>query len=323
MNLKIDSSLVINRLRVIATLLVVVGHATRMFSPQSLYHDSIPENILLTRITDLIYSFHMPLFFLISGFVYGICLDKGGVYDTFFRFIKKKGYRLILPYLFWGIAYVAPVMVCLSLTSMPYHKFVYGGILLGLDCRHLWFLLSLFEIFVGTQALVVLSKRIGLSTTISILIILAIAFGFRYLPDKSGILQFSSTCEYFIYFACGLAFFLAKRSQGSLWEYIIFAISCLLLFISLGVTGSVCLLISLLLALLIPLEAIPGFQQIKLNSMGIYILHPMMLYTIFNHYIISFSPFLFVSFAIVLVTLLSLFGSILLRKCKLAFLLGE
>lgn len=209
MNIAFDESKVLNRLRVIATLLVVIGHATRMFTAQGVYHDSIQENLILTKITGIIYSFHMPLFFLISGYVYGICLNKGGVYNSFLPFIKKKSQRLLLPYYFWGILYVAPIMVCLSITTLPYHTFVYQGIVLGLNCRHLWFLFTLFEIFVVVHVLVLTSKKFGFFL-VAIPVLLSIAFVIRYIPNVPRTFQLASFCDYSFYFVCGLAIYAIK-----------------------------------------------------------------------------------------------------------------
>lgn len=45
-----------------------------------------------------IYSFHMPLFFILSGMVF-----NGEKYNTFFAFFKRKFYTLICPYFFYYI----------------------------------------------------------------------------------------------------------------------------------------------------------------------------------------------------------------------------
>lgn len=61
-------------MRAIGAILVIVGHA-------------VPYKIL----GNFIYSFHMPLFFFVSGFVY----KKKTIMQT----IIKKGRYLIIPYL--------------------------------------------------------------------------------------------------------------------------------------------------------------------------------------------------------------------------------
>lgn len=52
----------------------------------------------------LIYSFHMPLFFFISGVTYGMKpMDKK---EEFSVFAKKKAKGLLIPYFFWSVALI-------------------------------------------------------------------------------------------------------------------------------------------------------------------------------------------------------------------------
>lgn len=67
----------------IAIILVVVGHYTYSHSPE-----------LFTKIVDVIYLFHMPLFMFASGFLYQ-ATKKPIPYATF---IRRKFTRLMIPY---------------------------------------------------------------------------------------------------------------------------------------------------------------------------------------------------------------------------------
>ena len=108
-----------------AILLVVMGHTIAWnFSDRNivLFENNQPDNIRIAGlIFQFIYSFHMPLFFLISGFFSykETCILK--------KQLRKKTISYFVPYLFSGII-------------------LYG--FFGGDAFGYWFLLSLFELSV-------------------------------------------------------------------------------------------------------------------------------------------------------------------------------
>lgn len=316
----------LDRLRVVAIILVIVGHATRMFTVNGVYAGTIPSISFFETATRIIYSFHMPLFFLLSGYVYGICIEKGKIYDSFIPFLKKKALRLLVPYYFWGIAYVAPIMLVLGLTPFSYINFVKNGILLSSDCRHLWFLFVLFLMFAIVQSCRLLIKR-NMNPQAEwggvLIISIFLATILRYAPIIHSIpfLQISSLCTYLMYFLIGLGFYKNKTAKkyGVCLKFI-----CLLsLFFGLGLDGSVSLIVVLILCLFIPFEKIIVFTALMKNALGIYILHPIMLYVIFYFYNSSFNPYLFCVLAIAVVTELSYICCGILHKFKFDILLGE
>lgn len=81
----------LDELRGFAILLFVLGHIYLPFTQLG----------TLYPVAEAIYSFHMPLFFFISGYLCEMTnrLDVLG----FSKFIKKKFIALIVPYLFWLI----------------------------------------------------------------------------------------------------------------------------------------------------------------------------------------------------------------------------
>ena len=89
-----------------------------------------------------IHAFHMPIFFVISGFFY-----KSSTM-TFFEFIKKHTKKLLLPYLFWALLF----LLIDNYTSIGYHYGIKNGlysILLFNNNRMpiagaLWFLTSFY-----------------------------------------------------------------------------------------------------------------------------------------------------------------------------------
>ena len=80
----------INYIKGIAILLVFIGHAaTSSFLERPYFYEFIVQ---------LIYSFHMPLFFLVSGFLSYKVIDMN-LKENYFNFVKAKFYRLAVPFL--------------------------------------------------------------------------------------------------------------------------------------------------------------------------------------------------------------------------------
>ena len=117
--------LYMDALKGFAILLVVMGHTIAWnFSDRAivLFENNQPNNIrIVGLIFQFIYSFHMPLFFLISGFFSykETCILK--------KQLKKKTVSYFVPYLFSGVIIYS----------------LFGGNDFGY-----WFLLSLFELSV-------------------------------------------------------------------------------------------------------------------------------------------------------------------------------
>lgn len=124
----------IDNAKFIGIFLVVLGHLP------------IPEYAI-----NFIYSFHMPLFFFISGYLYDV-----KKYDTFLKFLKHRSKQLLVPYvsfnvityLFWlfvgrkfGNDSSADISVLTPIIGMFYGTDT-GNYLI--HCGSLWFLPCLF-----------------------------------------------------------------------------------------------------------------------------------------------------------------------------------
>ena len=78
-------------LRAFAISLVCWGHCIQVF-----HHDN---SYWSNPVWELIYSFHMPLFFFVSGYFLKNSVKK----LSFFAFLKKKIIVLLIPYFSWQI----------------------------------------------------------------------------------------------------------------------------------------------------------------------------------------------------------------------------
>ena len=157
-------------LKVIATILVVIGHSTILYnsSTHPEQDTSIPQ-----LITSGIYLFHMPLFMALSGAIYEVGRQRGK-YLEFSSFAFDKVKRLLIPYLFVGLCFLIPATIFWSTSNQD--PLSVNKLLLGHGCRHLWYLLALFEIFVfhwiaqkaGLQNFILLFGAILLSILFSL-----------------------------------------------------------------------------------------------------------------------------------------------------------
>ena len=81
-NKELNRNVSIDIAKGIGIILMVVGHS------------SVPDYI-----RHYIYIYHMPLFFIVAGYLFNYEKWKGKI----FKFSKKKAERLIIPYLFMSI----------------------------------------------------------------------------------------------------------------------------------------------------------------------------------------------------------------------------
>jgi fucose 4-O-acetylase-like acetyltransferase len=146
-------------MRAVLTLLVIIGHCTFISIKTNFGgidyqepllslggHLSITQYIL-TFIKDVIYKFHMPAFFALSGILYGRQY-RIGKNNSLSRLFKSKLKRLILPY-----------FICWLLWNIPLKYYSNYYLPIQNDCKkmlwqminpyqvHLWYLSSLFFVF--------------------------------------------------------------------------------------------------------------------------------------------------------------------------------
>ena len=98
-------------LKVLAIILVVIGHITVLYTPQGAF-DDIQVNSTMSFLTNGIYLFHMPLFIALSGAIFMLSANKGK-YNSFRPFIINKTKRIIIPYLFIGTCCLLPTLMFL------------------------------------------------------------------------------------------------------------------------------------------------------------------------------------------------------------------
>ncbi len=128
-------------LTLFAMTLVVIGHS------------DIDKQFTELWIFRWVYTFHMPLFFFISGFLFCLTMPASKLQNTtFVSFIKKKAVRLLIPFLFINTVIFIIKSVAINDTSMMKHpqsldwqSFIDATFFHPIG--FMWFLPALFMIF--------------------------------------------------------------------------------------------------------------------------------------------------------------------------------
>lgn len=282
-------------LKALTVLLVILGHITVMYTADGVFH-CVAGSRLLVWLATYIYTFHMPVFFMLSGCVYGWGI-RAGKYRRAGSFLLKKTKRLLAPYLLFGVLLVVPVVRLCGLSELTVPQGWLHDILLAVQPRHLWYVLVLFEIFLLTVPLRGLCEKHPGFVMLASLAVYAAAE--LLIPAKStNYLQYQNLLKFQPYFFFGVLLdhdfdTLRKWTLRLKWLWILLPlIQALWLFVPetlvwlkvcFGLLGCVWMLCGAILLR----EYLPSLCESRiLKSLGdcgygIYLLHPMMVYAIF------------------------------------------
>lgn len=330
-----NKSLIYEQLKILTILFVIAGHCFAMYSPDGAIAVA-KESLLFELGTLVLYRFHVPCFFMVSGAIFALCL-KNRIYPDGKTFVKKKAFRLLLPYLIFGILVVPPVlMVCGLLEAEKAHTFLWS-LISGSGVRHLWYLYCLFLIFLLMWAL----RRFLIPQNAKkvLLVSFLVSLAFRsFSPQIFQYFQIANTFYYQFFFVCGIyldhyfeeitAILAAKKKY--LWlALLVLCCSAFADFWTLsGYVYALCgMTLSLWVAVWISRRAAAQNAVVVLvgkNSYGIYLFHAMIVYLIFYAFSsVAVFPVILVCAAF----FVSLFVSVLLaelcRRAGLGFVMGE
>jgi surface polysaccharide O-acyltransferase-like enzyme len=131
-----------NNLRIVATIAVVLLHVN---SPSMYQWGAIPyANWLFSDILNSLVRFCVPIFVMISG---ALNLTKGQDLVSFF---KRRFTKVIIPFAFWCVVYVAYVYFTAGGGNYLYR--LYEGVK-NVPFYHLWFLYTLIGLYLFTPIL--------------------------------------------------------------------------------------------------------------------------------------------------------------------------
>lgn len=194
----------ISVLQIIGPILVILGH--------SLNGNNIVMTDTFNKAAGLgkywymfskhwIYLFHMPLFFMISGYLLSYKNYLNG--KNYGSFVVQKFWRLVFPYLVWNIVFYVPKVYFQNLTN-DIMEISVAGIIKSFFFPmqniwgHTWFLVALFVLYLATP----IWERVcaGKKGKITMFVIGMILY---FVPINTGFLCFDSLRRYFIVFILG------------------------------------------------------------------------------------------------------------------------
>ncbi len=98
-NIKPQNLAWINNTKGLAIFFVILGHALVKLSNINIIDDVGRLNYIL----NIIYSIHIYTFFVVSGYLFNSSINQIYSHGYIFDFIRKKAYRLIIPYIIWSL----------------------------------------------------------------------------------------------------------------------------------------------------------------------------------------------------------------------------
>lgn len=329
-------SILYDQLKIITIFLVILGHCLIMFSAGGAIVVQ-QKSALLAYASTILYRFHIPCFFMVSGAIFALNLQKGK-YAVFSAFALKKAMRLLVPYLIFGVFAVLPtLMICGLLEPSRWYTFL-GNLFFGRDVRHLWYLYALFAVFLIFWCF----RRRLMEGDIRKVLVLSFVVSFicRSFPlSFSSYFQISNIGYYQFFFVWGI-FFHRYFDEilcyfRSHWYWLIVGgllllLSCFadLYTLSGYVYAAAGVMLSVALGWLFSRRE--GLQQNKWwrflirDSYGMYLFHPMIVYLIFygfSHRAVP--PVLLMLLAFVVSTASSFILTELCRKGHFGFVIGE
>ena len=223
-----------------AVLLVCIGHSLPL-------DNATGELPLISEIIhNILYSFHMPLFFAIAGFLFIYSMETKNYNVEFKEFIQKKIKKLIIPYFSIGtIAYLLKTFLFNSFAYRPSQPSLYFYLSSMFapennPDKYLWFLPVIFVILL----IAFFIKRVNILKLLIVSFI--ILFFVKYIP-----VHFFKTVLYNIfYFIFGSSIYIYRQTLFRVFSNIYLIFCSLILFLVLNFYLKNYLIIKILIAVL-------------------------------------------------------------------------
>ncbi|NMM36249.1 MAG: acyltransferase [Glaciimonas sp.] len=168
--------------RGIGILLVVYAHVLRGLNSAGM----VPDGHWIMASDYAIYTFHMPLFFLLAGMNSGKALARS-------NFLQSKLLTIVYPYFLWSLIQGLVQVIMSGSTNVPFHLSDLAAAILWKPLGQFWFLYALFLCHIF--AFLTTANRLRL--TVFALAAYAVGINFQW-----GIL--SQSLQFFLFYAVGL-----------------------------------------------------------------------------------------------------------------------
>lgn len=300
-DLKNERLLNITIFRVISMLMIVLFHCMCFNAGNwNIYECTMPDD-MTSNVSKMLDSLALPFFFLISGFLYSFIYQQKNGYRNWGKFITGKTKRLILPTISWTIIY---------LILLPFR---YTVLELISGIRHLWFLPTLFVIFIIARLIspfLFAKRKFALDMIMALLFIVVT----NLISRTDGFELLKNVAWYVAFFVGGMMYY---KHRFTVNNKLIASIAVILLvgchgfmiltppfhgqslLDTLALIAIGCLLIDLFSNVKMDKNSMPSriLSNLDKNSLGIYLVHQVFImtlyqYTLFEESWLTFHPYI-------------------------------
>lgn len=196
--------------KTILMLLVIFGHACAFWSGHWFTENPAIQSSGLNVLYAWVNSFHIYAFAMVSGYIFAFKIMRGG-YCEYLPFLRNKARRLLVPYVFVSIIWVAPISAYFFNWDLVH---VVKKYLFAIDPSQLWFLWMLFGVFVITWPMrkLLIDKPV-VGWIISIVFYSIGVVGKRMIPNVFCIW---TACQYVLFFFIGMRIRVKEEKQEKL-----------------------------------------------------------------------------------------------------------
>lgn len=311
-------------LRTMAILVVMFGHSIIIYDPNWGLFASVRSSHFLFIVKQIINIIQMPIWFAISGYLYYYSLIRR---KSFFHIASRKFLKILIPFFMIGLFYLFPIRYFIGYSNYVNHSLLYNivhHLLLGFDNGHLWYLPTLFFLFLIFYFYPCKCSK-GWDLFFLILLFFCNCFSFHFRSYLMHIFQNS------LLFFLGIILRKYKVKQVFHFSYYFLFLFIVLLFYYYRPVGT---LYSFMLAEIQCIYVVGLFhlnfdffkkfaiiEKISINSYGMYLFHSPLVYLTF-HFFPNIHPIFMIFINLIFFGVLSYFLTSVLRHTKLRFLIG-
>ena len=272
----------------IAIILVVIGHVVGGYTGRY----EIPKyQAFIDYSVWLIYTFHMPLFFVLCGYVYSLTAKRTTSLSECKSLLRKKAVNLMIPYYVFSIL---DILIKLPLQGRISTVFSWKDIIL-LPVRTVaqyWFLYTLFLCFILTAFLELYCKRLTpiLCAAVGMW---AAAWLVNNMMSDSVLYWLQLPIhlgQSYLYFCFGVLLCRARYKFNSRWAFVNCMVFLLLQWVTyfgnidfgMGLAPMrVCLAVTAIITVLYvadteKIKSVRWLRYVGMNTMSIYVVHPVL-----------------------------------------------
>jgi fucose 4-O-acetylase-like acetyltransferase len=319
-------------IRFLAIIIVMFGHSIIIYDSNWGLYTSIYSSNLLVFIKHIINYIQMPIWFGLSGYLYYFSIKKKEHFKVVFL---KKLKKLIIPFFMIGLFYFMPIRYIINYENFVNNSLTYNiwhNLILGFDNGHLWFLPTLFFIF-----LIFFFDKVNNKCLDFITFIILLFFNMMSYKFSTYLLNISF---YSLFFFIGILFnkYNLKASNRVYYLFILLIIlivynilssNNILNLNSIPNLNSIILTLVQVISLIVifkidytKLAKINIINSISENSYGMYLFHSPIIYFTFK-YLPNINPLFVIFINFIIFGFISYFLTHIIRKTKLKFIIGE